>query len=180
MKPYNSLQSYLLCGTTVLLFISGAIAGQLKPVRSLLQNDGDPVLVRVVEQRDEVITLEYKVPAPQFRTVGYQTRNSRTAQRIVLGNTDLVSEPGKPEISVVTARVILPRGRLVAGVSVTPREVVTLPGKFLLSHGEIPHTLSSTKVTWSKPDASVYESDAAYPGKTHDPRGGPCPEIADR
>ncbi len=170
MKPYNPLKSCLVCGTTVLLFISQVFAGQWKPVRSLIHNDGDQVLVRVVEQRDEVITLQYEVPSPRFSAVGYQTRNGRTAQRIELGNTELVSEPGKPEIPCVTARVILPRGRLIADVSVIPGDIVILPDKYLLSHGEIPHKLSSAKVTWSQPDPSIYESDAAYPGRTHDIR----------
>ncbi len=156
----------VLCIMTVLLSISSVAAGP-GPVRSLLHNDGEPVQVRVVEQRDDLVTLEYTVPAPRFRTVGYQTRNGRTAQRIELGNAELFSEPGKPEISYVPARVILPRGRMVSSVSVIPGKVVTLQGTYLLSHGEIPHKLSSTEITWAQPDQAIYNSDAVYPIKTY-------------
>ncbi len=161
----------VLCSLMLFFIINGISAEAWQTARSCEQRNGaESIQVQVVEQRDEVITLEYKVPDPQFREVAYQTRNSMTAQRIAMGNAVLVSEPGKPEISCVPARLILPRGRMVADISVTPGKVITLPGRYLLSHGEIPHTLSSKTVTWSQPDQAIYTSDAAYPAKTHDQR----------
>ena len=67
MKKLSSINKNMnvsIAGFVVVLFLSHMlIAGQLNPARSMLQkSDSKPVLVEVVKQSNEVISLQYSLP----------------------------------------------------------------------------------------------------------------------
>lgn len=161
-KNYLSLSIIALS----LLFFSTAIfaAGQWKPAAALLKDaPAKQVMVQVEKQSNTLIALNYAVPAVSFIPVSYQN-----AARCALGNARLYSEPGKPEVPYIYSRIVVPYGRAIQSIRVIAGDIVELTGSHVLSYGEIQHPIGSKTVVWSKPDAAIYGSDAAFPGKTHE------------
>ena len=156
--------------TLSLLFLSTAVlaAGQWKPAAALLNYpQTEKVMVRVERQSNSLIVLNYSVPAPAFKAVNYQTVRGSNTKLCFQGNTNLHSVPTEPEVPRIYARVILPKGRAVESIRVIPRQIVEVPGSHLLTYGEYPHEIGSKTVVWAEPNAAIYESNEAYPAKTH-------------
>ncbi len=135
-------------------------------VQSLRSSDDsvEPVLVRTLDKCEDIV-MEYKIPEPRFNEIEYQTLNGNPTQRLSIGNAELYSEAGKPEIPMIPARVVLPRDEVVDSVEVIPIEQETLPVRHQLSYGEQLQRIScdSPNELSTQPDESVYGSDEAYP-----------------
>ena len=176
MKSHTSISKsifYLSIITLSLLFLSTTIfaAGQWKPAAALLRDAPEKqVMVRVEKESSALVALNYHVPAVSFEPVAYQSTGGKTALRCAMGNALLFSEPGLPEVPYIYSRIVIPYGKTVASIRVIPVDVVELTEPTLLSYGEIQHPLDAKTVVWSKPDAAIYGSDAAFPGKTHELR----------
>jgi len=161
------LKSILFLSTLFLISFSVS-AGQWKPAAGLLSDARqNQVMVQVVKQSNTSIILNYSTPAVSFTPVAYQSTRSMAASRCAMGNANLYSEAGQPEVPSIFSRVIMPKGRTVESIKVTPKEVVRLPGFYRLSYGELQLPIGTAPV-WSKPDAAIYESDAVFPAKTHE------------
>ena len=157
--------------TLSLLFLSTVAfaAGQWKPSAALLSDTpAKQVMVQVERQSNSLTALNYSVPTVSFTPVTYQNVGGSFTKRCEMGNAKLFSEPGLPEVPFIYSRIIIPQGRGIESIRVIPGNIIELPGSHVLTYGEIPHPIGSKTVTWAKPDASIYESDAAFPGKTHE------------
>jgi hypothetical protein len=152
-----------------LLFLSISTSAEWKPVAAHLLDKGEaPIMVQASEQPSNTITLQYQTPVPSFKLVSHQNVNGTLTKRCFLGNARLHSVPGEPEVPYIYSRIILPQGRTVESIKIVPKTTIEAPGRHMLTYGEIPHTISSTEITWAKPNMSIYGSDAVYPAKTHE------------
>ena len=160
---------FLFLSIVSLLFLSFSSSAEWKPVAAHLIDKGEsPIMVQASEQPSNTITLQYQTPAPAFKLVSYQNVNGTLTKRCFLGNAKIHSVPGEPEVPFIYSRIILPQGRTVESIKIVPKTVIESPGRHVLTYGEIPHTISSTKITWAKPSMSIYGSNAVYPAKTHE------------
>lgn len=126
-------------------------------------NENQTVMVRVQDQGDTRIELEYTVPAPTFTPIDDQSVRGESTEKCILGNAWFFSEPGKPVIPEVVSRVFLPPGHTISHIELIPKETINLDGEHLLAYGEILHPIGATTITRAKADPAVYESNTAYP-----------------
>jgi hypothetical protein len=172
IKPSHNVSAYVIfCAVLtagITMFpVTGSAA--LKPAAALLNDLGQsPILVQSYGPAKNSIRLDYQVPVPLFQNVTHQILKSKALQRCFLGNALFYGTPGRPEIPLIYSRVILPAGHTVESIKMVPKKELTLPGAYSLSYAEIPQPLSSTTITWAKPDLSIYDSDNGYPGKSYD------------
>ncbi|MFO8110207.1 MAG: C25 family cysteine peptidase [Thermoplasmata archaeon] len=127
--------------------------------------DIEPVMIRYVEQKSDEVVIQYKMPEPVFKEVPYQHRHDQIAYRMGFGNNDLFSEPGRPEIPSLPVRIVIPRGHVVDSVNVEPDDLVTVPGRYLLSYAEepLPITCEPREKPSTLRDELIYGSDDVYP-----------------
>ncbi len=148
--------------------------GTWVPSRSVEQSgNNEPVLIRYVKQQSDEIVIQYKMPEPVLNEVTYQNRDNQIFYRMGFGNNDLLSEPGKPEVPSLPARIVIPRGHVVESISIEPDDVVAMPGRYLLSYAEepLPITCEPPEEPSTSPDESVYGSDDAYPPAAYEYHG---------
>lgn len=152
-----------------LLLLSTTALAKWQPAAAHLSEKGvESIMVQVDQQPSNTISLQYQIPAPNFKLVSHQNVNGILASRCFLGNAKIHSIPGEPELPYVYSRIILPQGRTVESIKIVPKATVEITERITLTYGEIPHTISSTDIEWAKPKMSIYNSNVVYPIKTHE------------
>lgn len=141
-----------------------------RPARALAaEPHAAPVMTRVVSADPRRLELAYRLPSLTLTPETTTAKGASPRMRAVLGNTPVMSGTGKPMVPFVPVTVLLPAGYTVARVQVEPGVVRTAPGTHLLAHGQTVYPLSKPALAKpAAPDAAVYASDNAYPGRTHD------------
>jgi hypothetical protein len=136
----------------------------------ITRDDSTHVLIRDISEDNEDIVLQYNLPDPEFYEVPSQSYNGQNTQRISIGNTILSFEPGKPEVPIVPARIILPKGYSIKTVNIIIDESVILPDRYLLSYTEHPQpiTCNPEESIITVADPLIYESNDPYPPTTYE------------
>jgi len=137
-------------------------------IAGLYSGTGGSLVMSAVESANtDIIKIHYAVPEPIFETLSVQEINGVNTQRCILGNAELVGEPGEPLIPMIRSRVILPKGRTVGSINISPVESVELDGEYLLAYATKPHPLSSTKIEPTFASDEIYGSDDTFPNKDY-------------
>jgi len=174
LRKYDRAGILLLC---LLLIVPAAYAQGWRPARSLEPKTGmgknRQINVRTVAMSEKTMVFEYAMPDLEAvfteNGVNADAKNSETLSgpvKPVLGNAIHRSEPGMPVLPVVPARIVLPEGHDLDDVRVTPGKKLSLPGGYLVEHGQTPHPrIPGVKPEKTEKNRAVYESDNPYPAK---------------
>jgi hypothetical protein len=155
---------------TICIFFQGFMLNNVsaeeawKSAPGLIIRDGQKhILSNILEENNEIIRVQYSIPEPTFETSEDQKKDGENTERCILGNANLVGNPGEPLIPAITSRIILPQGRAVKTIRIIPDEIVEVPKSHLLAFGEIPHRLSSEKVIRINASDEIFNSDNPFP-----------------
>jgi len=142
--------------------------GGWKPAASLPPS-ATPVTVRIVRADNDSIQLLYSIP--EAHTV--ITDPQKGYERLYTANAyQNAAKSGFPILPVIPCRVILPKGKMVADVTVTGIEKVAIPGKHFLEPLQQSFTVTSDdQPPPTEPAPEVYGSDRPYPERIYESLG---------
>jgi len=133
---------------------------------------GGRVMVRTVAMTPENMVLDYALPVLKAVPAANDEDHASGAVRPVMGNAPHRSTPGLPVLPVVPASLVLPAGYDLDDIYATPGATVTLPGSYLVEHGQTPFPLiPGIRPPKTEKNRAVYESDAPFPGRLFDVAG---------
>jgi len=137
-------------------------------ITGIYSDTGGSLIMSAVESANtDTIKIHYAVPEPIFETLSGQEINGVNTQKCILGNAELVGEPGEPLMPMIRSRVILPKGRTVDSIKISPVESVELDGEYLLAYATKPCPLSSTNIEPTFASDEIYGSDDTFPNKDY-------------
>ncbi len=107
----------------------------------------------------ESVTMEYAFPAPVVARLG-------AGDAVAFAGAEQSGRPGAPVLPVKPARILLPAGRELAEVVVTPGGRVEIPGAWRLRWGQKPiPILPGAKGQPTPPDQKIYGANQPFPGQ---------------
>lgn len=112
-----------------------------------------------VEKPDvNVISLRENFDEPQFGTENnYDTIN--------IAGCGATSSPGEPTVPAKTIIVLLPPGKDVSNIEVTPVSQMQVERKLYLYPGQEPAPVGASSPEFTRPNAEFYSSSAPYPSQ---------------
>jgi hypothetical protein len=132
---------------------------QVQTVQSLAAGDDAIELIYAMPDA-RAVTTKQKLPLEAGGNGELQELTS-----LFLGNAPTTGAAGEPVLPVVPCYIVLPKGKVYDGVSVTAGKKVELPGKYVVKHAQpaIP-LVKGAKPKYVKPDPAIYGSDDPFPG----------------
>ena len=117
-----------------------------------------------------VLEFTYSLPTVVPTSAGQDPlQPGQWLELAVAGNAPMIGEEGQPILPVIPATIALPAGYTVDRIEATPGSKKSLAGRHRIRHGQKGVPLKKdAKPTWTPADASVYNSDAAYPRKLYE------------
>lgn len=165
------LRGLAMVGASVIsLHVAAHAADGWRPARALAaEPHAAPVMTRVVSADPRRLELAYRLPSLVLTPDTTAAKGASLRMRATLGNAPIMSSTGKPRLPFVPVTVLLPAGYTVAHVQVEPGAMRTAACAHPLAHGQAKYPLSKQALAKpANPDAAIYASDNAYPGRTHD------------
>ncbi|MFH1849109.1 MAG: C25 family cysteine peptidase [archaeon] len=87
---------------------------------------------------------------------------------VFMPGTDYESIPGAPIVPYRAVSLLIPEGEHLAEISVMPEDETCLDGSYHLKPGQEPYPVSyNGTITYTAPNATIYDSDSPYPGIIH-------------
>lgn len=77
-------------------------------------------------------------------------------------------KPGLPVLPVKLAKILIPAGREIQQINVTPGKKITLPGEYKIEYGKKPQPIGHNLPDNTTPDEKVYKSSQPFPTTLYD------------
>jgi hypothetical protein len=90
--------------------------------------------------------------------------------QVYMGELDLLSQPGRPQLPVMVTRAIIPPGHAVQAVKTIETDLVDLPGRYDIYPAQPPQILSLAardpgRMAFAQPEDLIYRSRQPYPAE---------------
>ena len=105
------------------------------------------------------LVMEYSFPSPVADERG-------DYDLFTMEGLELYEREGAPAVPVKPVQILIPYGKELSDIRVTPLGIEDLPGTYHLAPGERPFPLSHPELVMDlTPDPAIYEQDTPWPGK---------------
>lgn len=148
-----------------LILISITTASEWRGSNSLKtqNNRFKDVLVREKENSENLIALEYSFPNAHFLSTNSKVRG-KAAEKVIVGNCQQISIPGKPVMPIVPARVIIPSGKKIDKIFLSDFKSSEKMGSHVIAYGQTPIPLKSdAMIIETEADSRIYDSNTPFP-----------------
>jgi hypothetical protein len=144
---YKLTRIVLVLSICLSMFVSAISVSALniKPYKSFDRKTSDSV------------TVKFAFPLPTVsKTMAYDSVEMQDLTRY--------GAPGEPVLPFKTAKILIPQGKEMQSIHVTPGNRKTLGGKLNVEYGRTPIPISSNTPVLDQPNRAIYSSSTPFPG----------------